>query len=654
MVGSGSPTPPSLAGLSHAGLSLSGLSLSGLALILTLSGPAAMAAPTDDGEDSGEIPATEITVTAPRPAGVPQERATGAETTITAQDIEDQQMRRLDDALELVPGLTLGGQRNIGQPQAIRLRGLGPRNTRVFIDGIEVSDTSRAQSQYLTGDHTIADIERIEVLRGARPGRFGADNGGGVINIVTKRPTGPLSGEAGVEYGSYNTKRLNAMVSGAAGPVDARLAIGGTHTDGFSDFNEDRGGDEDDPFWSLSVSGRVGLQVTENLRFDVVGRYLREHIQWDYSFADTDGITNQTERFLRASATLEMLDDSLVHTLGVADSLSTRSMLGAGRNGVEDTFDGGKTRIDYVATWAVLEGVTLELGGDAINERMEQDVPYVTPQVPRMEDDFWRGGAFLTLGVTPAEGLDLSASLRGDAHDDHGSKITYRLGAAYTVAPTGTTLRGSYATAWQTPSLYEMHDPCYGNADLRPETSQSWDIGVDQSLLDDRMRASVTYFEARTQDQINWQYAPPKPRCQWGGTYVNIDEVFSQGVELALTARPLPDVDVSIGYTWQNAIDRATDKRLDNIPVNQGTASVTWRFLPEATANVGLRYRDRTTGFGAKSDESWTADIRLAYDLTDTVTLHGRVENLFDAQYEDVAGYGTPGQSFYGGVTVRF
>lgn len=632
-------------------LSLSTLSAGCLALAWTTSAPSPASA--DESEnDTDVIHVPDIMVEAPRPDGVPQERVTGADTTVTAEDIEDQQIRRLDTALELVPGLNLGGRRG-AHPRPIGIRSLGPRNTRVFIDGIEVSDTSLAQSQFQTDGQTMMDIDRIEVLRGARPGRFGADNAGGVINITTKPATGPLSGQLRTEYGGYDTKRVSGTVSGAQGPVDLRLSAGGTHTEGFSDYNKTRGGREDDPSWSASIGGRLGIQATDDLRFDVVGHYLREHIQWDYSTGDTDGIDNYTKRYVRGAATLEMLDDTLIHTLGLADTLSTRDFNGAGRG--NDSYDGGKTRLDYVGTWAVREGVSLEFGADATRERIKINAPSQMRAVSRTEEDMWQGGAFLSLGLTPLEGLDLSASGRVDEHEEFGSEFTYRLGAAYTIEQTGTTVRGSYATAWQTPSLYERYDPCYGNTDLDPESSQGWDVGVDQRLWAERLVGHVTYFQNNTEDQIDWATsAGQKPGCPFAGGYVNVNEAFTQGVEVAVSAHPLDTVDVSFGYTWQNAINDETKKRLENVPINQATASVTWRFLPEAMVNVGVRYRDRITRFGGEADAFWTADVRLAYDVLENVTVHGRVENLFDADYEETPGYGTAGRAVYGGVTVRF
>ncbi len=611
----------------------------------------------DETEQAGRALLT-ITISAPPTTGgaslgVPQALTATAATTVTAEDIETEQMRRIDDALTRMPGVTLGAARGIGQPKAISIRGLGPRNTRVYIDGVEVSDPSGSQSSYPISAHTMSDVSRIDVLRGPQTGRYGADSGGGVIVIETRRPTDPLAGEASFEYGSYGTKRGHANLSGVQGPVDFRLSVAADHAEGYSDYNERRGGAEKDPFSAWSLGARLGYQVSDRFRLDFTGRYLDEDLNYDASYGDNDWHRDETERFLRLSGTLETFDGALVHRFGISDAATTRTYWGTGTAG--DTYDGDKTSADYLASWAINDRVSLDLGGDLTSERMEQHTPGFAPWTPEMADDLLRGGGFATLGVTPLEGLDLSATLRVDSHETFGTKATYRLGAAYTVEQTGTTVRASYGTGWQTPSLYERYDPCYGRATLEPESSRGWDIGVDQTLLERLLTANATYFQVSTTNEIDFSSAmAAKAGCPYGGGYGNINETFVQGVELGLTASPWESLDLSLSYTWQNAVDASTDKRLDERPVNQGTASVTWRFLPEAMVNVGLRYRDQVTDFNGTADAFWTADVRGSVDIGDNVTLHGRIENLFDRKYEESVGYGTPGISGYGGLTVRF
>ncbi|CAO3431781.1 TonB-dependent receptor plug domain-containing protein [Azospirillum endophyticum] len=592
-----------------------------------------------------------LEVTAPGGVAVPQERATTSTSVIGTDEIERRQIRRLDDALLLVPGLSLSGRQAPGGAQTVRLRGLGPRNTRIFIDGVEMSDTSQPQSQYPAGEMDMADIERIEVLRGPQPGRFGPDAGGGVIDITTRRPAGPLGGQVGAEYGSFGTKRGNASLSGAEDRVDYRVSLSGTDSGGYSDFSRHRGGQERDPFRQWAAAGRIGIQATEDLRFDATARYQRKTLTYDPATRDNDWSRDETERFLRLGGSLDSLGGRLVHSFGVANTTNTRQYWGEGTRG--DTYDGHKTRFDYAANARLSDRVSLGYGADATRESMEQHTPGFAPLTPDMRSHSWRGGGFATIGVTPVAPLDLSATIRGDRSTDHGGRGTWRLGAAYRIAEAGTTLRSSYGTAWQPPSLYERFDPCYGRADLRPERSRGWDAGIDQSLLGGRLTASATYFQASTRDQIDWLFGPAaNPACSGGG-YVNVDRTRAQGVELELAARPTATTDLRAAYSWQSVVDANTGQRLRNLPLHQGSASVGWRFLPEAYANLGLRYRDMIENYGTGS-AFLTADFRLSYDLTGAVTLHGRVENLFDRRYEEVYGHAAPGRSAYAGLSARF
>ncbi len=584
--------------------------------------------------------------------GVAQERATTAIGEVSAEEIARQQIHRLDDALRLVPGVSLSGRQAPGGAQALRIRGLAQRNTRVFIDGVEMSDTSQAQSQHMAGEWNTEEIERIEVLRGPQPGRFGPDTGGGVVNITTKRPTTPLSGVVNAEYGRFDTKRGNASVAGLRGPVDYRLSLSGTHSGGYSDFNRDRGGREKDPFRQWAAAGRVGVQATEDLRVEATARYQRKTLTYDPDTRDNDWSRDETHGFARVGATLNSLDGRLVHRLGVANTSVTRQYWGQGNKG--DTYDGHKTRLDYTGQAALSERVTLGYGADATRESMAQFTPGFAPRTPSMRAHNWRNGAFVTAGVTPLTALDLSATLRGDHHTDFGNRATWRIGAAYTVADTGTTLRTSYGTAWQPPSLYERHDPCYGRGDLRPERSQGWDAGLEQALFAGRVTAGATLFAARTRDQLNWLYSAPTRAACAGGGYVNVDRTRTEGVEVELTARPTDGIDLRAAYTWQNVENANTGQRLRDRPLHEGTASVGWRFRSDSHANLGLRYRDVTRGYNGDSSAFFTADLRVSHALTDTVTLLGRIENLFDRRYEEIRGHGTPGRSGSVGLSARF
>lgn len=601
---------------------------------------------------AGDVLLDSLEVSTAAETAVPQERATTTVTEVGAEEIRRQQIHRLDNALTLVPGLSLSGRQAPGGAESLSIRGLGPRNTRLFIDGVEMSDTSQSQSQYLMGEFDTADIERIEVLRGPQPGRFGPDAGGGVVAITTKRPSGPLAATAAAEAGSHDTWRGRASVAGAEERVDYRLALSGVRSGGYSDFNRDRGGTEKDPFRQWSAAGRLGLQASDALRFDATARYQRKHLTYDADTRDNDWSRDETERFLRLGGTLDSLGGRLVHSFGAAHTTVTRQYWGEGTEG--DTYDGHKLRLDYSARARLSERVSLGYGADATRESMEQHTPGFAPLTPEMQAHNWRSGAFATAGVSPLPALDLSATLRGDRHSDFGGQGTWRLGAAYRVEATGTTVRTSYGTAWQPPSLYERYDPCYGRGDLRPERSRGWDAGIEQALLGGRLSAGATYFQARTRDQIDWVYGAPASAACYGGGYVNTDRTRSQGLEVEMTARPADGIDLRAAYTWQEVVDANSGQRLRTHPLHQGSATLGWQVRPDLHAGLGLRYRDVTVGYSGQSSAFLTADLRLSWALSEALSVYGRIENLFDRRYEEIRGHGTAGRSGYAGLSARF
>ncbi|MCF4167397.1 TonB-dependent receptor [Zavarzinia compransoris] len=610
----------------------------------------AMAVSARAEEEVTVLPTVEVTARADAGSGVAQEAATTAVSVVTAEEIEARQIRRLEDALRLVPGVTLSGQRGLGLPGSVTIRGLGPRNVRVFIDGVEVSDTSQAQSQYAISELNMADVERIEVLRGPQPGRFGADAGGGVINITTRRPTRPFGANAYVEGGSYGTLRGNASVSGLAGAFDYKLTATATTIDGYSDFNEDRGGVEDDPFRQYSVGGAFGYQVTDDLRLDVSGNYMREDVFYDSSSADNDWNRDESETRLHAGIAHTAFDGRLQQSLGVGYAVNTRQYWGAGTAG--DTYDGYKTAIDYRALFAATERLNLDIGADAERERIEQNTPGFAPLTPVMEDEFWNYGAYVTAGFTPIDKLDLTATARFDDHEDFGDEVTWRIGASYEL-PTATRLHASYGTARQTPSLYERFDPCYGNAALQPEKSEGWDAGVEQAFLGGDMMVGATYFQQETEDQINWAYSPPVSALCYGGGYVNIDRTRSRGGEVELVVRPLATVDLRASYTRQTVTNLGTGLRLKDWPRNQANVSLGWQASAETRVDLGVDYRDSIDRYG-KGQAYWLVNLDGRHALTDTMTVFARVENLFDQDYEATWGYGTPGISGYLGLGLGF
>ena len=126
-------------------------------------------------------------------------------------------------------------------------------------------------------------------------------------------------------------------------------------------------------------------------------------------------------------------------------------------------------------------------------------------------NEIWIAGGWGQIIYTPMENLTLTGAVRHDEHGDFGGFTTWRTTAAYLFNDTGTKLRGSVGTGFRAPSPFEIgYDPLDRppgpNTDLRPEESFSWDAGVDQTLLDGALTASITYFELDTDNLIDYDF----------------------------------------------------------------------------------------------------------------------------------------------------
>ena len=162
--------------------------------------------------DATTVP--QVVVTATR-VPTPVEQVASSITIVGSDEIEAKQYESLPDILQDVPGLNLVQTGGEGGATSVFMRGTKPNHTKVLVDGIDVSDPTTPSGAFDFSAIPAADIERVEVLRGPQSGLYGSDAIGGVINIITKKGSGPAQFTASVEGGSFATFNQTAGVSGS-------------------------------------------------------------------------------------------------------------------------------------------------------------------------------------------------------------------------------------------------------------------------------------------------------------------------------------------------------------------------------------------------------------------------------------------------------
>jgi vitamin B12 transporter len=236
------------------------------------------------------------------------------------------------------------------------------------------------------------------------------------------------------------------------------------------------------------------------------------------------------------------------------------------------------------------------------------------------------------------------AALRWSHHDGFGDHLTWNLGYGYHL-DAATRLHASLGTAYRAPSGTDLYG-FGGNPDLEPETSRAVEIGV-QHRLNTHARIAATAYHTEIDDLIVYSGSFPTGRND------NIAESSITGVELEYAYLRGP-WQLQASIDWKEPRDDSNDTWLPRRSRIAGKLSVLYG-REDWDANLDLVHQ------GDRKDSLFN-DVELsAYTLVNATlrwhagpgtTLEGRIENLFDTDYELAGGYNTPDRSLYLGLRI--
>ena len=624
-------------------------------LTATILSPA-IAHAEDNGSDT-------IIVTASR-SETPLSQVGQSVTVITAQDIQTRQSTAVVDLLRTVPGVTFTRNGGLGTSTSVNIRGADSDQTVALIDGVKLNDPSSPGSGFNFGNLLTGNISRIEVVRGSQSVLWGSQAIGGVINIITREPTEDLTFNANAEYGWRDTGQVLGNVSGKFGPVSASVGAGYLRSDSFSTFNEARGAIERDGYENYGANAKFNIALSDAISVDLRGWYSNGKVGIDgfapptFAFGDTNE-TAQTEELVGyAGLNVALFDGRFSNRVAYAYTDTARENLDLSGAAPFQTFDakGKNERLEYQGNFDLTDGYALTFGAESEKSSFHSSsfggpVSRASAQIDSL---------YGQLSASPFSGLTLTAGARYDDHDTFGGKTTLAASGVYSPNDGTTTVRASYGEGFKTPSLFQLFSD-FGNATLNPETSKGWDAGISQKLLDGAIEVGATWFHRTTSNQIVF-ISCPLPRTgictnRPFGTYDNVARARAQGLEFGFTLKPVDALTVQANYSWIDAENRANGLQLARRPSQSVNASIDykWAFGLEtgATATVVGDSFDNASNT-RRLDGYVLVDVRASYPITDGVSIYGRIENLFDEQYETIFRYGTPRRAAYAGVRLSF
>jgi vitamin B12 transporter len=617
--------------------------------------------------------------------GIAGERTGTPVTVVTRADLERRQVRTGAEALRSLPGVSVSRQGVAGSLTQVRIRGNEGNHTLVLIDGIEANDATNGEFDF--SDLAVADIERIEVLRGPQSGLYGSGAAGGVINIITRSGRGPLRATATAEAGGYETRNVSAQITGGSERVWGALSASHLRTDG---FNIAPSGSERDGTKLTTVGGRVGVLIADGLVLNLSGRRSVKQSDYDEFGCDFDPVTfgcrngrlgtaydafnvlDHQVSLLGANLQWDMLEGRLTHvfkaSLNETERRDRSASFGFSQNRSE------RRRYGYQATARLDQPAAVGSIRHFLTGLIEREDERFTPS-----SDFGFGfaadGIDRTRGQTAfaaewraeiANQLFLAATARRDDTTQFGPFDTWRTSLSWKIptAPAGIQLRphASIGTAIKLPTLFEQFGSIPGsftpNPNLEAERIKGWDAGVEFGFAGTGLSLDVTYFNMTLEDKIASRFLP-----NFTSTAVNLDGTSTrEGVEFAARWAMTPSLELGAAYTYTRA---QTPEDLPEVrrPPHTARGDITWFFAEgRGTLSGTIVYNGDVQDVAFSNatfaservllDAYVLAGIAASYKLTPGLEVFGRVENAFNDRYQEVFGYEAAGAAAYAGIKV--
>ncbi len=559
---------------------------------------------------------------------------------VDSKDLQRYQGQTALDVLKRQPGFSHYTNGGSGTTSNFYVRGYDNKQILVLIDGVRYSSLSAggATLSLLPADQ----IDRIEILYGASGSSiYGADAMGSVIQVFTKGNNvekSNLSVTAGI---GSNDEYLYGASAQFANETGTTLSLSASHneTNGinatlpepdnqYSLYNSDNDGFESDNF-SVALNQRINQQV-------LVGAsalYSKSTTEFDNGAVE-DAFSDQENGAAQAFVDWRYMPESSVklqygHSIDKSDNPTYSSV-----------YDTKQDQVSLIGLHLLPVGQAV-YGLEYLNQSLDSNIYDV--------DDRDVTSAFLGY-ILANDQFDAQINIRYDDYSDFDSETTYNIGGAYHIDQN---LRAgiSYAKGFRAPTFNELYFPNYENPELKPETSDNYEIFAEYNTLLQSTRLSGYYNKV---DDLIASSAP---------NYIpeNVAKAKIKGASLT-SDWVIDDYLIGGSYDYQKAKDdsgKANDGNfLPNRPEHKGLIYIGYR-LPSLDIRAEYQYVDDYYYSISNADSQLVESYGLFnisgnYQLTDNLSMTARLNNITNKKYVTAPNYNTDGTNFFTSLTYNW
>jgi vitamin B12 transporter len=594
------------------------------------------------------VSSDEVVITASR-ITQPKESVIADVTVIDSEEIERAGQTTFIELLQTQPGVEIASNGGAGTTSSIYLRGTNANQVVVLIDGMRVGSATTGTTTF--ENIPLAQIEKIEILRGPATSLYGQDAIGGVIQIFTKKSEGAPQFNAAVGYGTYNTKNAEAGFRGSFDDTNFSLNTSSFDTDGFSALRTKYNIDGDaDGYRNLAISGSISHQISSGNEIGIQFLSSEGHSNYD---SGVNTFNNYVD--------LSQLSYSLFSKNQITSSWKSTVRAGEGiddqKNQYSSTTSGRFKTNQQQLSWQNdidLPIGTLTLLYDKLQQKVNSDTPY---DKTKRNTDGYLVGYLASIGDHT-----IQANLRTDHSSQFGTNNTGGIGYGYKINPNWR-ITGSYGKAFKAPTFNDLYYAYefggvifpFNNPNLKAEKSENFEGSLRYE--DQQSSASATLFRNKINNFItlDQSFLP-----------INVDAEI-KGITLAGSQRwqewqlkGSVDIESPKNTENDNLLTRRANRHASG---NIGKSWGDWNFSTEVIGS-SVRYNDannqtRLSGYAIMN-------VLATYKINTDWSIQGRVNNLLDKDYalaygttaiNDTAAsistpYNTPGANLF--VSIRY
>jgi vitamin B12 transporter len=626
---------------------------------------------------------------------------------IDKNQIEAQGARTVRDALQSLPGIlgagTVGTEVNALSGQFIR--GSNTNQVLILLDGRPINNLG--SGGFDLGEFSTSLIDRVEVLPGGGSTLYGSDAIGGIINIITTRPkSDKLTVNTRLQVGDLGYIKAGASLSQRIGNVSWLLDYDRIQANNNYPFSIPEAGvsgtriNNDATYNTVKL--RTDIDVSDRTKLSFSGLYLPKDQGVPGGVpipnpVNGQGFFNSQTNANRKYSDQLLFDFGVEQKLGNSndsnltariyyDALSTRSdsrtafaetlsvvngqVVKAVTPQTQRQFDNKQKSfgIQTQHNWQLTPTQNIVYGFDYRNTNNRNTINSITAGTQQVAYDgvISQGALFAQYNVDLNPYVKATAGLRQDFSSlANGGATSPTVGVKWDVNP-ATTLRANYVRNFRTPTLsnlFSSNPTNIGNPNLLPEIGNSFDIGIDQKLGNFGL-LRLTAFQNDISNVVAFQRIAPAVNGV-SGTWTNIGQVKTQGIEAALNAKIAPNVYGFVNYTLNSPkIER---------DLNPAVVGKELRFAGGDKLAIGLSYENPFGWYGSLALNSLSgyptnnenteflpgftsldANFLAPLNSDRSLTINASVQNIFNQRYQLFAGFPDAGRTFRTGIDWKF